>query len=75
MFGLVVSTPLNVIFVRYKWVFVRKRNEKNEIVQYKTGLVVQGFSQCPEIDYEETYSPVIDVMTFCYLISLVVFKN
>ncbi|KAM0957724.1 hypothetical protein ACFX2A_026344 [Malus domestica] len=58
--------------VGYKWVFVRKRNEKNEIVQYKALLVAQGFSQRPGIDYEETYSPVMDVITFCYLISLVV---
>ena len=34
--------------------------------------MAQGFSQRPEIDYEETYSPVMDVITFCYLVSLVV---
>ena len=55
-----------------KWVFVRKRNEKNKIVRYKARLVAQGFSQCLKIDYDETYSPVMDVITFRYLISLVV---
>ena len=34
--------------------------------------MAQGFSQRPGIDYEETYSPVMDVITFRYLISLVV---
>ena len=34
--------------------------------------MVQGFSQRPRIDYEETYSPVMDVITFRYLVSLVV---
>jgi hypothetical protein len=34
--------------------------------------VAQGFSQRTGIDYEETYSPVMDVMTFNYLTSLVV---
>ncbi|KAM1628851.1 hypothetical protein ACFX2K_017216 [Malus domestica] len=72
VFGPVVPTPLHVKPVGYKWVFVRKRNEKNEIVRYKAHLVAQGFSQRPEIDYDETYSPVIDVITFRYLISLVV---
>ena len=33
-------------------------------------LVAQGFSQRPCIDYEETYSPVIDAITLLFLISL-----
>ena len=32
----------------------------------------QRFSQRLVIDYEETYSPIMDVITFRYLISLVV---
>ena len=56
--------------VGYKWVFVRKRNDKNEISRYKARLMVQGFSQRPGIDYDETYSPVMDIITFRYLISL-----
>ncbi|KAM2344546.1 hypothetical protein ACFXTH_008536 [Malus domestica] len=51
---------------------MKKRNEKNEIVWYKARLIAQGFSQRPEIDYEETYSHVMDIITFRYLISLVV---
>ena len=42
---------------------------------YKARLVAQGFSQHPEIDYDETYSPVMDVISFHYLISLVVFEK
>ena len=41
-------------------------------MRYKARLVAQGFSQIPEIDYEETYSPVMDAITFRYLISLAV---
>ena len=72
VFGPVVQTPPNVNPVGYKWVFTRKRNEKNEIARYKARLVAQGFSQKPGIDYDETYSPVMDAITFRYLISLVV---
>ena len=61
--------------VEYKWVFVRKRNEKNEIIRYKAQLVAQGFSQRPSIDYEETYAPVMDAITFRFLISLVAKEN
>ena len=72
VFGPIVRTPAGVKPVGYKWVFVRKRNERNEIVRFKARLVAQGFLQRPGIDYEETYSPVMDAITFRYLISLVV---
>ena len=78
VFGLVVQTPKSVMPVGYKWVFVQKRNEKNEITRftrYKAQFVAQGFLQRPDIDYDETYAPVMDVITFGFLISLVVREN
>ena len=41
-------------------------------MRYKARLVAQGFTQRPGVDYEETYSPVVDAITFRYLISLAV---
>ena len=75
VFGPVVRTSKDAMPVGYKWVFVRKQNEKNEIIRYKARLVAQGFSQRPGIDYEETYAPVMDAITFKFLISSVVTKN
>ena len=72
VFGPVVQTPGNIKPIGYKWVFVKKRNENDEIIRYKTRLIAQGFSQRPGIDYEETYSPVMDAITLRYLISLTV---
>ena len=34
--------------------------------------MAQGFSQRLGIDYDDTYSPVMDIITFQYLISLLV---
>ena len=45
-----------VMPVGCKWVFVRKRNEKNKIMKYKARLVAQGFSQRLGIDYKEKYA-------------------
>ena len=43
VFGSVVQTPKGVEPVGDKWVFVRKRNENNEIIRYKARLIAQGF--------------------------------
>jgi hypothetical protein len=53
-----------------KWVFLRKSNEHGHVVRYKARLVAQGFTQRPDIDYDETYSPVMSGITFQYLISV-----
>jgi hypothetical protein len=70
-----IPTPPRIHPVGFKWVFTRKRNENNEIVRYKARLVAQGFTQRPRIDYNETYSPVMNEITFRYLISLAVQKR
>ena len=44
VFGPIVQTPEDVKLIGYKWVFVRKYNENNEIIRYNTQLVAQGFS-------------------------------
>ena len=75
VFELVVPTPNDVKPLGYKWVFVRKRNDKNEIAKYKARLIAQSFSQRFGIDYDETYSPVMDIIIFQYLISLSVTKG
>ena len=72
VFTSAIPTPSKVFPVGFKWVFVRKQNENNEVVRYKARLVAQGFTQRPSIDYNETYSPVMSGITFRYLISLAV---
>ena len=69
-FGPIVRTPEDVKSVGHKWIFVRKRNENGKVVRYKARLVAQEFSQRSDIDYEETYSPVVSEITFRYLINM-----
>ena len=54
---------------------MRKQYERNEIVRYKTRFVAQGFSERPDVYYEETYSPIMDAVNFLYLIRLAVHEN
>jgi hypothetical protein len=44
-------------------------------VRYKARLVAQGFTQRPDIDFNETYSSVMNGITFRYLISLATQKH
>ena len=68
-------TPHKTFPVGFKWVFVRKQNENNEVVRYKARLVAQGFTQRPGVDFNETYSPVMGGITFRYCVSLAVQKR
>ena len=56
-------------------VFIRKQDKFENLSLYKARAVAQGFIQHPCIDYEETYSLVMDSIMFKYLLSLVVDKK
>jgi hypothetical protein len=59
-----IPKPPKVFPVGFKWVFLRKQNENNEVVRYKARLIAPGFTQRPSIDFNETYSPVMSGITF-----------
>lgn len=51
---------------------MKKKMERWNGSLYKARLVSQVFSQRPEIDFDETYSLVVDVTIFWYFIRLLV---
>ena len=46
--------------IECKWVFVKKCDEKGNLIKYKAQLVAQGFSQKPGINFNNdgTFAPV-----------------
>jgi hypothetical protein len=44
VFTEVIPTPHRIFPVGFKWVFIQKRNENNDVVRYKVRLVAQGFT-------------------------------
>jgi hypothetical protein len=64
-----MPTPPRIFLVRFKWVFVQKRNKNNDVVRYKAGMVAQGFTQRPRVAFNKIYSPVINEITFRYLMT------
>jgi hypothetical protein len=53
-----------------KWVFAVKRNKDNEIIRWKSRLVVQGFSQTYGVDYFDTYAPTVRYKSVKWLLAL-----
>nr|GEW00034.1 hypothetical protein [Tanacetum cinerariifolium] len=53
-----------------KWLFNKKTNMDGNIHTYKARLVAKGFTQTYEVDYEETFSPVVDIKAIRILIAI-----
>lgn len=58
--------------IGHKLIFTRKTDEHGKTLRFKVRLVAQGYTQKPGIDFEQTYSPVMDSTSFRYLLSLAV---
>ena len=64
-----MELPADKQCIGNRWVFTVKRMEDGSIAKYKARLVAQGFSQRPGFDYDETYSPVIDMISYRYILA------
>ena len=58
-----------------QWVYKAKKNAKGEVQRYKARLVVKGYSQRADIDYDEVFAPVARLETIRLTISLATQNN
>jgi hypothetical protein len=61
--------------VSYKWVFKIKQSVNGEVEDYKARLVVRGFTQAYEVDYNETFEPVTKFTSIHCILTLVALEN
>jgi hypothetical protein len=58
-----VPLPPRANVVTGKWIFRHKFHSDGSLARRKVRWVLCGFSQCPGIDYDETFSPIIKPST------------
>ena len=66
-----VQLPEGAKPIGCKWVFKTKRDSSGNIERYKAHLVTKGFSQKKDIDYKDTFSPVLSKDSFRIIMALV----
>lgn len=69
-----VLCPPNVNLVGCKWIYKIKHKSDRSIECYKAKLVAQGYNQ-EEVDYFETFCPVIKPTTIRLVLSITISNN
>jgi hypothetical protein len=67
-----VPRPHGANIVTGKWIFKHKFNVDGSFERYKARWVLRGFTQRPDIDFDETFSPVVKSATVRTVLSLAV---
>ncbi|GFW97755.1 retrovirus-related Pol polyprotein from transposon TNT 1-94 [Trichonephila clavipes] len=66
----IVQKPAKSKLIKTKWVYSLKQDAAGKNIKYKARLVAAGFNQIKNIDYSESYSPVVNIESFRLLIAL-----
>ena len=66
-----MDPPKGIKPIGCKWVYKRKRGFDGEVETFKARLVAKSYTQREEIDYEETFSPIVMIKLIRILLSIV----
>ena len=58
--------------IHSKWIFIIKYKADDTLDKYKARLVAKGFQQTPDVDYFETFSPVVKHATIRLIFTLAI---
>ncbi|GJV11550.1 retrotransposon protein, putative, ty1-copia subclass [Tanacetum coccineum] len=75
MVWVLVDLPPGCKTVGSKWIFKKKTDMDGIVHTYKARLVAKGYTQLYRVDYEEMFSPVVDIRAIRILISITAFYD
>jgi hypothetical protein len=70
-----VPRPQGSNIVTGKWVFTHKLHVDGTLDRYKAHCVLRGFTQRLEVDYDETFSPIVKPATVCTVLIIAVSRD
>ena len=65
-----MTLPPRKSVVGCKWIYKIKTRSDGSIEHYKACLVAKGFTQEYEIDYEETFTPIVRILSVRALLAV-----
>jgi hypothetical protein len=70
-----VPRPPGSNVVTGKWIWTHKRRADGTLERYKARWVLRGFTQCPGVDYDETFNLVVKPANVRTVLSLAVARS
>ncbi|GJU07649.1 retrovirus-related pol polyprotein from transposon TNT 1-94 [Tanacetum coccineum] len=70
-----IPCPDRVMLIKLKWIYKVKKDEFGGVLKNKARLVAQEFRQEEEIDFEESFAPVVRIEAICIFIANVTHRN
>lgn len=65
-----VEVSKNRSIIGYKWIFCIKKNSDGSTARWKARLVAKGFNQRPRVDYRDSFSHVVKLVTVWVVMTL-----
>ncbi|GKC27383.1 retrotransposon protein, putative, ty1-copia subclass, partial [Tanacetum coccineum] len=75
MVWVLVDVPPGCKTVGSRWIFKKKTDMDGIVHVYKARLIAKGYTKLYGVDYEETFSPVIDIRAIRILISIAAYYD